>query len=82
MCQVCELPGGIRVLGENVQPLVTVSIGRHTAAGSVEFENGRVIIMDAGPLRKSAVYLGQFREQFLPWLLRQESKLGIPEGTD
>ena len=70
--QLGEIPGGVRLLGEAVQPLITVREGRQLAAGYVEFERGRVMALDAGPLLASAVYRLQLKERVVPWLVRSE----------
>ncbi len=70
--QLGEIPWGVRLLGETVQPLITVRGGRQLAAGYVEFERGRVMALDAGPLLSNAAYRLQLKERIVPWLMRSE----------
>jgi len=67
--QLGDIPGGVQVRGRSVKPLITVGSRPHLAAGYLEFESGRLAVMDAGPLLKNAGYRLQLRERVLPWLL-------------
>ncbi len=66
-----NIPWGTRVVGRAVEPLITVADGRQLAAGYLEFQNGRVMIMDAGPLVSNGAYRLQLEERAIPWLLRR-----------
>jgi len=67
--QLGDIPGGVRVLGQRVKPLITVGSQPHLAAGYMEFESGRLVVMDARPLLKNAGYRLQLSQWVLPWLL-------------
>ncbi len=67
--QLGEIPGGVRILGQGVRPLITVGSRPHLAAGYMEFESGRLVVMDARPLLKNAGYRLQLSQWILPWLL-------------
>ncbi len=70
--QLGDIPGGVRVSGRRVKPLITVGSRSHLAAGYVEFESGRLAVMDAGPLLKNAGYRLQLSQRVLPWLMPAE----------
>ncbi len=70
--QLGEIPGGVRILGQGVKPLITVGSRPHLAAGHLEFENGRLAVMDPGPLLKNAGYRLQLSQRVVPWLLRSD----------
>jgi len=67
--QLGDIPGGVRVKGRRVKPLITVGSRPHVAAGYLEFESGRLAVMDAGPLLKNAGYRLQLSQRVLPWLM-------------
>ncbi len=68
--QLGDIPGGVRVRGRSIEPLITVGSRSYLAAGYLEFENGRLAVMDAGPLLKNAGYRLQLSQRVVPWLLR------------
>ncbi len=70
--QLGDIPGGVRVSGRRVKPLITVGSRPHLAAGYLEFESGRLAVMDAGPLLKNAGYRLQLSQRVLPWLMHAE----------
>ena len=67
--QLGDIPGGVLVRGRGVKPLITVGSRPHLAAGYLEFESGRLAVMDAGPLLKNAGYRLQLSQRVLPWLM-------------
>ncbi len=70
--QLGDIPGGVLVRGRRVKPLITVGSRSHLAAGYLEFESGRLAVMDAGPLLKNAGYRLQLSQRVLPWLMHVE----------
>jgi len=70
--QLGDIPGGVRVSGRSVKPLITVGSRPYLAAGYLEFENGRLVVMDAGPLLENAGYRLQLSQRVLPWLMSAE----------
>ena len=67
--QLGDIPGGVRVVGQRVKPLITVGSRPHLAAGYMEFESGRLAAMDARPLLNNAGYRLQLSQRVLPWLM-------------
>jgi len=67
--QLGDISGGVRVRGRSIEPLITVGSRPHLAAGYLEFESGRLAVMDAGPLLKNAGYRLQLSQRVLPWLM-------------
>jgi len=70
--QLGDIPGGVRVQGRAVKPLITVGSRPHLAAGYMEFESGRLAVMDSRPLLKNAGYRLQLSQRILPWLMPAE----------
>jgi len=70
--QLGDIPGGVLIRGRRVKPLITVGSRSHLAAGCLEFESGRLAVMDAGPLLKNAGYRLQLSQRVLPWLMHVE----------
>ena len=67
--QLGDIPGGVLVRGRSIEPLITVGSRSHLAAGYLEFQSGRLAVMDAGPLLKNAGYRLQLSQRVLPWLM-------------
>ncbi len=67
-----NIPGGVRVRGAAIEPLITVAGGWHVAAGYREFERGRIVVADAGPLLRNAAYRVELKERIVPLLLGSE----------
>jgi len=70
--QLGDIPGGVRVSGRGMKPLITVGSHLYLAAGYLEFESGRLAVMDTGPLLKNAGYRLQLSQRVLPWLMHAE----------
>jgi len=70
--QLGDIPGGVLVRGRSIEPLITVGSHSYLAAGYVEFESGRLAVMDAGPLLKNAGYRLQLSQRVLPWLMHAD----------
>lgn len=67
--EVGELPGGIQVWGEAAQPVVRV--GSRAAMGMGSCEVGRLLTLDAAPLRDNTAYRRALREG-IRWLISEE----------
>lgn len=57
---VDQLPGGVRIRGANIEPLV--AIGDEVVAATNTYQQGRVAVLDAGPLLSSSGYRSVLRD--------------------
>jgi len=67
--EIGELPGGIEVWGKAAQPVVRV--GSRAAMGMGSCEAGRLLTLDAAPLRNNSAYRRALREG-IRWLISEE----------
>lgn len=68
--EIGELPWGIQVWGEAVQPVVRV--GARAALGMGTCEAGRLLALDAAPLRDNSAYRRALREG-IRWLIAEDN---------
>jgi len=65
-----EIPGGVKVLGKGVQPLIIVD--DYIAAGWLDYENGRLAVMDPKPLLTNGEYRERLRFGVIPIVMGSE----------